>query len=248
MNKLSPKFDTSAKLASIAVLALAAFTVYGFYCFHTVSQVKINGPHYRGIAMGHELVADVLPPGGYLVESYLAAFEMLDADEAELAELIRKADRLKAVFRERSAHWNAVLAEDSVKQALMGKAVLSGNGMLETMETGYVPALQAGDRVRAQAYLQGNMRRQFREHRAGVDEVVRLALVRNRRNEADVARMVQERTLGQVIMGGFMVMVLAAGCYRLVRGCERDLKRKVYGMLIGAVPMSRDLREKMMWN
>ena len=248
MIRLFPRFDTSAKLASIAVLALVAFSVYGFYCFHTVSQVKINGPHYRGIAMGNELVADVLPPGEYLVETYLAAFEMVDADEAELAELIQKAGRLKSVFLERSAHWNAALTDDSVKQALMGKAVLSGNEMLETLENRYIPALQSRDRVRAQALLHGTMRRQFREHRAGVDEVVRLALVRNRRNEADVARMVQERTLGQVIMGGFMVMVMAAGCFRLVRGCERELKRKVYGMLIGAVPLSRDLREKMMWN
>lgn len=248
MNKLSSIFDTRTKLASIAVLSLIAFSVYGLYCFNTVSQVKINGPHYRSIAMGNELVADVLPPGEYLVETYLTAYEMMDADEGELTDLIRRADRLKSQFLERSAHWNLVLAEDSIKHALMGMAVVSGNEMLGTLENGYIPALQAGDRVRAQALLHGTMQRQFREHREGVDAVVRMARIRNLQNENDVARMVHERTLGQVVMGLLLVITLAAACFHLVRKCEKELKHKVYGMLTGEEPLSRDIREKMMWN
>ena len=248
MSVFSGRSDNSVKFASIAVLALVAITVYGLYCFDTVRQVKINGPHYRGIALGHELVADVLPPGEYLVETYLVAFEMMDAEEDKLAELILKAGRLKATFLERSAYWSRALPDDSLKLVLMGKAVLPGSVLLETMENGYIPALRAGDKARAQALLHGAMRRQFREHREGVDAVVRLALVRNRRNENEVARMVHERTLGQVIMGFSLVVLLAAGCFRLLRKCEAGLKRKVYGMLTGAVPLSRDLREKMMWN
>lgn len=248
MNRLSSIFDTRTKLASIAVLSLIAFSVYCLYCFKTVSQVKINGPPYRTIAMGNELVADVLPPGEYLVETYLVAFEMLEADEGELTDLSRKADRLKAHFLERSAHWNAVLRDDSVKQALMGTAVGSGNGMLGTLENAYIPALQARDRVRARELLHGTMRRQFREHREGVDSVVRMARVRNLRNENDVALMVHERTLGQVVMGLLSVITLAAACFHLVRKCEKELKHKVYGMLTVEEPLSRDLREKMVWN
>ena len=248
MRVISGRSDSSVKFASIAVSALAAVTVYGLYCFDTVSQVKINGPHYRSIALGHELVADVLPPGVYLVETYLIAFEMMDAEGEKLDELILKSDRLKAHFLERSAYWNGTLPDDSLNQLLMGKAVYPGNDLLETMEKGFIPALRVGEKARARALLHGTMRRQFRGHREGVDAVVRLALARNTRNENEAARMVHERTLGQIIMGFSLIMLLAAGCFRLVRKCEARLKRKVYGMLTGAVPLSRDLREKMMWN
>jgi methyl-accepting chemotaxis protein len=248
MNKFTRRFENSAKLVSIAVLALIAFSVYGWYCFNTVDKVKIGGPHYRSIALGNELVADVLPPGEFLVETYLTAFEMMDAEDRELGELIVKFLKLKLVFLERNAYWNAVLADDSLKQALMGKATLSGNGMIETMENAFIPALQAKDLPRARELLRETMRRQFREHKEGVDAVVRIAAVRNLENEKIVADMVGERTLGLVIMGLSMVMLLAVACIWLVYQCEAELKSRLFGMLTGAVPLSRDLREKMMWN
>jgi methyl-accepting chemotaxis protein len=250
MTKLTPGFETSVKMAAIVGLSLISFAVYGLYCFATVSEVKINGPQYRSIALGNELVADVLPPREFLVETYLTAFEMLDADEDgdELNRLIVKAGRLKRQFLERNRYWDGALAEDTLKRALMGQSVRAGKEFLETLEDGFVPALQAGDRVRAQALLQGPLRKRFREHREGVDAVVRLAQARNRANEAYAARLVHERTVGQVGIGLALVALLAAACFRLVRKCEANLKRLVFGMLTGAVPMSRDIRDKVMWN
>jgi methyl-accepting chemotaxis protein len=248
MSKFTRRFENSAKLVSIAVLALIAFSVYGLYCFKTVDKVKIGGPHYRSIALGNELVADVLPPGEFLVETYLTAFEMMDAEEGELPELIVRFRKLKLVFLERNAYWNAVLADDSLKRAMMGKATLSGNEMIETLENSFIPALQARDFIRARELLHKTMRRQYREHKEGVDAVIRIAVARNLENEKLVAGMVRERTLGLVIMGLSMVMLLAAACIWTVYQCEAELKSRLFGMLTGAVPLSRDLREKMMWN
>jgi hypothetical protein len=248
MNFNSQWSDKGFKFTSIAVLALGAISVYGIYCFNTVSQVKINGPHYRSIALGQELVADVLPPGGYLVETHLVAFEMMDADGERLVELTHKAARLKAQFLERSAYWNNALSDELLKRILIGEAVPSGKAFLETMEDGYIPALLGGDKTRARALLHGTMRQQFRMHREGVEAVVRLAMVRNRQNENDVARTVYERTLGQVIMGFSLVVFLAVGIFRMVLKCEAQLKRKLYGMLTGETPLSPDLQEKVMWN
>lgn len=247
MNRFAYKLDNSAKLAAIAGLATIAFAVYGFYCFNTVSQVKINGPQYHRIAMGHELVADVLPPSEYLVETYLVAFEMMDADGADLLELILKSRRLKQSFLERNAYWNSVLTDDSLKRAL-GDAVHSGNEMIETLESSFIPAIQSRNFALSHELLDKTMRRQFREHRERVDAVVRMASASNRRNETSVARMVRDRTLGQVIIGFSLVILLAAGCFGIVCKFEANLKKRVLGMLTGVVPLSRDIRDKIMWN
>lgn len=248
MTKLTHFSENNAKIAGVMVFSLIAFAVYEFYCYNTVSEVKVNGPQYQRIAEGDALIADVLPPREYLVETYLTAFEMMDADRAQLPGLVAKTGRLKREYMEGCVYWNAILGDDSLKHVLMEKATQPGYAMLETLENGFIPALAAGDKARAQELLSGIMRRQFKDHRKGVDEVVRLAMERNRQTESSVAEVVRKRTIGQLLIGLILVLLVTGLCLWTIFKCEADLKRLIFGMLIGAVPMSRDLKEKMMWN
>ncbi len=36
-----------------------------------LSQLKVNGPIYRQIVLGKDLIADILPPPEYVIEAYL---------------------------------------------------------------------------------------------------------------------------------------------------------------------------------
>lgn len=240
--------EVRSKLAAITGLSVIAFAIYGFYCFDTVNQVKINGPLYQGIAQGNRLVADILPPQEFLVETYLTAFEMLEADGKELDVRIRKARALTAQFQARSAHWDSALTDSSQKSILADLVVRNGNAMIGTLEREFIPALRLGDRAKAQALLHGTIRTQYHDHRAGVDSLARVVLDGNRRNEAGVALIVKERALGQVLIGGMMVLFLAAACFRLVCKCESRMKKVVAGILTGVIPVSREIRDKMIWN
>jgi methyl-accepting chemotaxis protein len=240
--------EVRARLAAITGFAILAFAVYGFYCFDTINQVKINGPQYQRIALGNRLVADILPPQEFLVETYLTAFEMLEADGEELDARIGKARLLMAQFRARSAYWDSALSDASQKRILADLVVRHGNGMIGILENEFIPALRMGERAKAQALLRGTIRTEFREHRAGVDSLARAALRENGRNEAVVARMVKRRALGQVLIGGLMVLFLATTCFRLVCRCETRLKNMVVGILTGVIPVSREIRDKMIWN
>jgi hypothetical protein len=240
--------EVRTKLAVITGLAVSAFAVYGFYCFDTVNQVKINGPLYQCIAQGNSLVADILPPQEFLVETYLTAVEMLEADGEELDARIRKARLLTAQFRARSAYWDSALSDASQKRILENSVVRNGNLMIGTLENEFIPALQKGERAKAQTLLRGTLQTQFHEHRAGVDSLTRAVLLGNLRNEASVASIVKRRALGQVLLGGLMVLLLVATCFRLVCKCETRLKKIVVGMLTGVIPVSREIRDKMIWN
>jgi methyl-accepting chemotaxis protein len=235
-------------LAAITGMAVIAFAVYGFYCFDTINQVKINGPHYQRIAQGNSLVADILPPQEFLVETYLTAFEMMEADGEELEARIRKARLLTDQFRARSAYWDSALSDASQKRILSDLVVRNGNTMIGTLENEFIPALRMGERAKAQTLLRGTLRTQFREHRAGVDSLAREALRGNLRNEAGVAAMVKRRALGQILIGVLMVLFLATTCFLLVCKCETRLKKVVVGILTGGIPVSREIRDQMIWN
>ena len=53
------------------------FTVYGAVSFHTLNALKVNGPLYQDIVQNKDLVADVLPPPEYIIESYLVTLQMM---------------------------------------------------------------------------------------------------------------------------------------------------------------------------
>lgn len=70
------------KIKSKLTLLVAIFTL-GFATFWAVSHatveaVKVNGPAYNQIVLGKDLIADILPPPQYIIESYLVARQMSD--------------------------------------------------------------------------------------------------------------------------------------------------------------------------
>ena len=47
-----------------------------------INEVKVNGPLYRQIVEGKDLIADILPPPEYIIESYLTAYELAEQTDA----------------------------------------------------------------------------------------------------------------------------------------------------------------------
>ena len=63
------------------LLCLFALDLIGLavFSYWTIRTVQVNGPLYHNIVTAKDLVADVLPPPKYLVESYLVVLLMMDA-------------------------------------------------------------------------------------------------------------------------------------------------------------------------
>ena len=79
----------------VGVFALG-FLGFGLSASRTLSEVKVNGPYYARVVQGKDLIADVLPPPEYLIESYLVALQMLDeADRSALNGLVSHARTLR---------------------------------------------------------------------------------------------------------------------------------------------------------
>ena len=70
-------------LSAVFLFALmATHLMYGIM----ISTVRVNGPLYRDIEAEKDLIADVMPPPQYVIESYLVAFQIAGATESEMVE------------------------------------------------------------------------------------------------------------------------------------------------------------------
>lgn len=77
-----------AKLALLTVFLLLLLFTNSLLNRQTLNQVKVMGPIYTEIASGKDLIADILPPPAYIIESYLTSHALADSETpAETAEL-----------------------------------------------------------------------------------------------------------------------------------------------------------------
>ena len=202
-----------AKLGALAVVFLLAFCLYGLYCINTVTEVKINGPQYKRIVEGKDIIADILPPPEYLIETYLTAFQLLQArDAAETSALIARFGSLKAVYQERHAYWQTHLPDGDLKRELLQNSYGPAKTLLAAIENEFIPAVQAGNKAAAAALLEGKLKEAYQAHRACIDSVVELAKRRNQDDEARAAVMVRSRIYGQMVVGLLLLVMLVFFC------------------------------------
>jgi hypothetical protein len=75
-----PSQSFKFRLGLLIGAAIVATGIFAAAVYDTVSTVQIHGPLYVGVIQGKDLIADVLPPPLYIVESYLATLELLTAE------------------------------------------------------------------------------------------------------------------------------------------------------------------------
>ena len=71
---LSLKLKT--QLLTLVGFMVIGFAIAGFIANKAYNKVLVNGPVYNEIITNKDLVADILPPPAYLLESWQVALEM----------------------------------------------------------------------------------------------------------------------------------------------------------------------------
>jgi methyl-accepting chemotaxis protein len=202
MGPLLRDIRSSAKVATLAAVFLLSFTLYSLYCIGTVNEVKVNGSLYQDIERSQNVVADVLPPPEYLVETVLTAYELLDADDsAQTTGLVAKAERLRTEYLDRHAYWERTLPPGPLRSALVDSSFLPAQRLLAALEDRFLPAIRERDKAAARSVLDRTMRPDYLRHREQIDAVVKLAKIRNAEAEAGADMAVRSRTYGQVVIG-----------------------------------------------
>ena len=71
------------QLFLLSGIMIAGFIIFGIMCFVTIGEIRVNGPVYKDIVHGKDLIGDILPPPDYVVESYLTVMQANDAKDTQ---------------------------------------------------------------------------------------------------------------------------------------------------------------------
>ncbi|OYU46827.1 MAG: hypothetical protein CFE44_00070 [Burkholderiales bacterium PBB4] len=162
--------------AHLALLVLSS--VLGFCALWIQGQYALNALESSAHLMGEgkDIVAVILPPPLYLIESHLMAYQMLEAPVAERAGLANKLSSLKQRYQERNANWfdHREHLDVSVALSLLGTQKQQADAYWDLMAREFLPMALAGRDAEARLVF-GKLNALYDAHRAGVDTTVKLA-------------------------------------------------------------------------
>src|SRR4029079_7900679 len=108
------------KLSLLVGVFLLGFLGFVGLSYRTFEVLRVNGPVYEQVVQGKDVIADVLPPPEYVIESYLLLYEMADEhDRTALVNLIERGNKLRREYDERHEFWVRDLGDGPVKDALV---------------------------------------------------------------------------------------------------------------------------------
>ncbi len=203
----------AAQLWLLIGMFLLALTFTGVSQIMVSKPLTIGGEIYTQLTDNNDLLADALPPPLYMVESYLTALRMLEADASALPALLDTSRKLSDDLESRHHYWQGRLQKAELK-VLEEKNYQSGKALLETMQRELVPALQRGDRDGARKLLP-KLEQHYAAQRQTVDALVDATNKNLRKVEKETTEYVTFSTNALIAITAVLLFLLA-GLSRVV--------------------------------
>jgi len=183
----------------VTAIGLGAVVFTGIFA---LSEVKVGGPLYNKIKLGNDLVADVLPPPEYVIESYLEATLALN-NPAEMASHRERLKQLKKEYDERHEFWVKSDLEPVVKAKLVVDSHREVQRFWNAIEQVFLPSLAKAD-AGAAAKSYAEITAAYLAHRALIDDIVKKT---NDDNAAIESAATQRVATFTVILWGISALV-----------------------------------------
>ncbi|MGE5489729.1 MAG: methyl-accepting chemotaxis protein [Actinomycetota bacterium] len=194
------RFPLRIQLLFLSLALVTGFVFFGMGTWKTLNDSKIGGTAYNRIVMHKDLVADILPPPNYIIESYLTVLLLADPDRSgEREEGIKKLGELRKDYDTRHSFWLTQPLPEELKKLFLDKAHQPAEKFFQVVDGKFLPALKAGKTAEAAAVVH-ELDALYQQHRQAIDEVVKIA-------SADQAA-VETATDAQVQRGAWILVVI----------------------------------------
>lgn len=199
-----------AKALSLVFTFVVGFVTFGAITNSTVNEIKIGSTQYDNIVLHQELLADVMPPTLYVIESYVSSLLMQVSLAAEdRAEAVKRYQTFKAAYATGIESWSKKLPDGELKTLLTKQVAKSAESIFNVADNEMLPALEKKD-IAALASVNNKLEKLFGEHKVPVDNLAALVSKEITRVQA-VAESTVSTRIWTLIFVGFGVVASVIG-------------------------------------
>ncbi|MFM5572139.1 methyl-accepting chemotaxis protein [Aeromonas veronii] len=149
-------------LGIMVIITLISISFFGLYSVRSAADQ---------MGQGKDVVADILPPPLYLIESQLQVYTLLHAKPEEREALLQTLARLQQEFESRNRFWQESNLNEPLRELLLGEQKVQGELFWQLLNDKFVPAIKVGDLAQAGA-IAARLHTLYNAHRLGVDATV----------------------------------------------------------------------------
>lgn len=171
-----------------------------------VRKIMIHGPIYKQVTQGRNLIADILPPPGYIIESYLNVMELSnETDTTKIELLLAKGKKLEHEYLASHERWKKELSEGALAQVLLIDAYAPAVSFYKIRNKEFIPHVKAHGKMDERKKILAKMKLAYEQHRKEIDKAVIIAMQRNTEDESTGAASVSR---GVWLMVSFNIIFL----------------------------------------
>ncbi len=238
------------KLALAVGLPVLATVLFAIMAVRTLDNVRIGGERYQQISESSELVADILPPPAFAVESYLTAQRLADVTSAEeFAALKSELTTLEAEFEEAHTKWldrlenSGTDTEGTIRSLLTEESYAPQREFFVVARTEFLPAIEqslsTGDLAPGRDIMYTKLEPLYEQHRAKITELVPLAEAQRTAFEADA----DERSNSSFLLLALTLAGLMLAAITLAAVVARAIVRPIFQLSHAANEVAVTLSE-----
>jgi methyl-accepting chemotaxis protein len=202
------RFSVLQQIVFLALVSVTGMVVLSAAAFTVLHKVKVTGPIYQQIVQGKDVVADILPPPEYVIESYLVLLQAeRETDRGKLPQYQERFKKLKAEYDERHVYWQKELPEGEAKKLLVETSFQPAVAFYASALGEFFPALLQGDRVQAEQSIV-KLSALYEAHRKQIDLLVGITNAKNDQIEKETAGMLGKSTAVMLTL----CLLVVAGC------------------------------------
>ncbi len=218
-------WSLGAKLFIPTAIAFIGFAGFGLTARIATDQIRIKSPAYNDIMQSNVLIADVLPPPEYVLESYLVAFQLATpASRNDIEPLVKRLAALKGEFETRHTYWEQLLTDSPMKRALIDESFRPAIEFYRIATRDLIPAARVNNSELARQIVNGPMRAQYERHRSAIDQVVALATRQNKASEASADDIESDANWKLTGAAAVVLLAMAGAAIWLQRSTKRPLQ------------------------
>ncbi len=163
--------SVSLRIFSGAMGILLFLIATSLFASRNISESSVDGERFQHIVQSKDLLADVLPPPNYIIESYLTVLEAHADPARDLPKTKTDLRRLRQEYDQRHQYWRQAKLPDNLKTSLLEEAHQPAVSFFDLASNEFMLALDTGDNKRANEILE-QLKKHYATHRQGIDRVV----------------------------------------------------------------------------
>ncbi|WP_374369508.1 methyl-accepting chemotaxis protein [Dongia sp.] len=219
------------------VLIAAGFAAVFGTSWLALNELKVGGPLYRQIVLGKDLIADVLPPPAYVIESYLEATLAVDNPE-QLAERRDRLVQLRKDYDQRHGFWLTADYNPSIRRVLTEDSHAEVMKFFASVDR-LLPAIESADSAAIDAAYQG-VTAAYLAHRKVVDRIVADATAANLEVEQRAAAADRDFLMINWAVSIGVLILVVGGTVAIALGIIRPIIRMT-GVMTALAAGNRDI-------